>query len=63
MSCSHHSPSSYPELNYDAGAKWIKSLTRQRLDNFTGGHFSDVNLSSVLFTHRLDAPEFVKLKV
>jgi alpha-mannosidase len=63
MSCAHHSESSYPEQNYGAGAKWIKSLTRQRLDNFHGGHFSDVNLSSVLFTHKLDGPDFVKLKV
>ncbi|KAF9447763.1 glycoside hydrolase family 38 protein, partial [Macrolepiota fuliginosa MF-IS2] len=63
MSCSHHSHSSYPERNYSGGAKWIKGLTRQRLDNFHGGHFSDVNLSSVLFTHRLDAPEFIQLKV
>jgi alpha-mannosidase len=28
-----------------------------------GGHFSDINLSSVLFTHRLDDPEHVKLEV
>jgi hypothetical protein len=59
MSCT----SSYPELNYGSGSKWIKSLTRQRLNNFHGGHFSDVNLSSVLFSHRLDGPDFVKLKV
>ncbi|KAJ3574050.1 hypothetical protein NP233_g2021 [Leucocoprinus birnbaumii] len=63
MSCAHHSGSSYPEINHGAGAKWIKSLTRQRLNNFQGGHFSDVNLSSVLFTHRLDGSDFVKLKV
>jgi hypothetical protein len=57
------SSSSYPELNSGSGAKWVKSLTSSRLSNFTGGHFSDVNLSSVLFTHRLDGPEFVKLQV
>lgn len=28
-----------------------------------GGHFSDVNLSSVLFIHRLDDQEHVKLEV
>jgi len=36
----------YPELNYNAGAKWIKSLTQGRLGNFNGGHFSDVNLGA-----------------
>ncbi|KAL4246947.1 glycosyl hydrolase 38 family protein [Abortiporus biennis] len=53
----------YPTLNYDAGEKWIKNLTKNRLSTFTGGHFSDVNLSSMLFTHRLDAPHNVKLQV
>jgi alpha-mannosidase len=62
MSCHHDSSGSYAELNYGAGAKWSKGLARQRLDNFLGGHFSDVNLSSVLFTHRLDGPDFIKLK-
>ncbi|EGN94808.1 glycoside hydrolase family 38 protein [Serpula lacrymans var. lacrymans S7.3] len=57
------SGSEYPQLNFGTGAKWIKNLTRDRLNNFSGGHFSDVNLSSVLFTHRLDAPEYVKLQV
>ena len=28
-----------------------------------GGHFSDINLSSVLFTHRLDDSKHVKLEV
>ena len=53
----------YDELNYGTGAKWIKHLTKNRLDTFTGGHFSDVNLSSVLFTHRLSDAEHVKLEV
>ena len=35
-------------------AEWARSV---------GGHFSDVNLSTVLFTHRLDGPEHVKLQV
>lgn len=54
---------SYPELNSGSGAKWIKHLTKDRLNSFTGGHFSDVNLSHVLFTHRLDGPEYIKLQV
>lgn len=55
--------SGYPELNTGSGAKWIKHLTKDRLNTFNGGHFSDVNLSSVLFTHRVDGPEYVKLQV
>ncbi|KAH8115672.1 glycoside hydrolase family 38 protein [Phellopilus nigrolimitatus] len=66
-SCRHshsvNSESSYPELNPGPGAKWIKNLTQDRLSQFTGGHFSDVNLTSVLFKHRLDGPEHVKLQV
>jgi alpha-mannosidase len=53
----------YPLLNYTPGAKWVKSLTKSRLGNFSGGHFADVNLSSILFTHRIDNPEHVKLQV
>lgn len=55
--------SAYPELNFGPGAKWIKNLTQDRLSQFTGGHFSDVNLSSVLFIHRLDSSQYVKLQV
>ena len=62
MSCNHR-PSSYPELNYTSGAKWSKNLTKDRLGTFNGGHYSDVNLSAVLFTHRIDNAEHVKLKV
>ncbi|KAI0248419.1 glycoside hydrolase family 38 protein [Lactifluus subvellereus] len=54
--------SHYPERNYSPGAKWIKGLTRDRTGNFTGGHFSDVNLSSVLFTRRLDDPNLIELQ-
>lgn len=54
---------SYPELNSGSGAKWIKNLTKDRLNTFNGGHFADVNLSHVLFTHRLDGPEYIKLQV
>ncbi|KAH7908394.1 glycoside hydrolase family 38 protein [Hygrophoropsis aurantiaca] len=53
----------YPELNYGSGSKWIKNLTQNRLSTFNGGHFADVNLSSILFTHRIDDPESVSLKV
>lgn len=65
-SCNHHNhhgkDSSYSVLNPSAGAKWIKNLTQDRLSQFTGGHFADVNLSSVLFTHRLDGEGHVKLQ-
>ncbi|KAF5391900.1 hypothetical protein D9757_001700 [Collybiopsis confluens] len=59
----HHHHDSYKEINLSGGAKWIKGLTQGRLGNFTGGHFSDQNLSSVLFTARLDDAEHVKLEV
>ncbi|KAG7087583.1 hypothetical protein E1B28_013537 [Marasmius oreades] len=55
--------STYPSLNSSAGNKWIKNLTRDRLNTFLGGHYSDVNLSSVLFIHRVDGDEYVKLQV
>lgn len=65
MSCHHGTPRTvnYPEFNDSAGAKWIKNLTKDRLGNFNGGHYSDVNLSSILFTHRIDNAEHVKLQV
>lgn len=65
----HHGPAmnsqqeSYPELNYGSGAKWIKNLTKDRLGNFEGGHFSDVNISSVLFVHRMYNENNIKLQV
>jgi alpha-mannosidase len=52
----------YPLLNPSAGSKWIRNLTRDRLNAFHGGRYSDVNLSSVLFTHRIDNVEHVKLQ-
>ena len=55
--------SNYPKENSGPGAKWIKHLTQNRLGTFNGGHFSDVNLSSVLYTHRIDNEEHVKLEV
>lgn len=65
MSCHHQraTGTSYPEINYGSGAKWIKNLTKDRLGTFNGGHFSNVNLSSVMFTHRVDNSEHVKLQV
>ncbi len=57
------SPTDYPQLNYGSGSKWIKHLTQNRLGTFNGGHFSDVNLSAMLFTHRLDDQHHVKLQV
>ena len=74
MACHHghsHSPAppqagasaSYPKENHGPGAKWIKHLTQNRLGTFNGGHFSDVNLSSVMFTHRLDNEDHVRLEV
>ncbi|KAH9926632.1 glycoside hydrolase family 38 protein [Epithele typhae] len=61
----HHAapPAEYPKENHGPGAKWIKHLTQNRLGTFNGGHFSDVNLSSVLYHHRIDNKENVKLEV
>ncbi|KAI0085525.1 glycoside hydrolase family 38 protein [Irpex rosettiformis] len=57
------SSTDYPYLNYGSGSKWIKHLTQNRLGTFNGGHFSDVNLSAMLFSHRLDDQHHVKLQV
>ena len=57
-----HTHTDYPELNFSPGEKWIKNLTQDRTGNFHGGHFSDVNLSSVLFTARLDDGDHVQLQ-
>ncbi|KAI0319402.1 glycoside hydrolase family 38 protein [Amylostereum chailletii] len=66
MACHHqHGPSqsAYPEQNYGPGAKWIKNLTKDRIGTFTGGHFSNVNLSSLLYTQRIDDQDHIKLEV
>ncbi|KAI9447174.1 glycosyl hydrolases family 38 N-terminal domain-containing protein [Lactarius psammicola] len=52
----------YPQWSFSPGAKWIKGLTKDRTGNFTGGHFADVNLTSVLFTHRLDDSDHIELQ-
>ena len=57
------STQNYPEFNPSAGSKWIKGLTRDRINNFQGGRYSDVNLSSILFIHRIDNEAHVKLQV
>jgi hypothetical protein len=57
-----HTHTDYPVHTTSPGAKWIKRLTTDRTGNFTGGHFADVNLSSVLFTHRLDDAKNVQLQ-
>ncbi|KZT66211.1 glycoside hydrolase family 38 protein [Daedalea quercina L-15889] len=60
----HASPSvDYPQTNYGTGAKWIKSLTQGRLGTFNGGHYADVNLSQVLYHHRVDDSAYIKLQV
>jgi len=53
----------YPEFGVGPGAKWIKSLTNDRTGGFTGGRYSDLNLSAVLFTERKDDKNHVELKV
>ncbi|EIN03570.1 glycoside hydrolase family 38 protein [Punctularia strigosozonata HHB-11173 SS5] len=69
MACNHghskpgtSSVPAYPKLNYSGGAKWIKHLTKDRLATFEGGHFSNVNLSSVMYHHRIDDSHHVKLQ-
>ncbi|KAJ7076048.1 hypothetical protein C8R43DRAFT_966256 [Mycena crocata] len=42
----------YPTLNPSPGAKWIKRLTQDRLGQFNGGHFGDVNLGAALFVRK-----------
>ncbi|KAH9914289.1 glycoside hydrolase family 38 protein [Fomitopsis serialis] len=60
-----HAPASvdYPQTNYGTGAKWIKHLTQGRLGTFNGGHYADVNLSQVLYHHRVDDSAYIKLQV
>lgn len=53
----------YPEMGTGPGAKWIKSLINDRAGQFTGGRYSDLNLSAVLFTERLDDKKHVELNV
>jgi alpha-mannosidase len=57
------SRSIYPEFGVGPGSKWIKSLTNDRTGGFTGGRYSNLNLSAVLFTERRDDKSHVELKV
>lgn len=69
--CSHQHPINtegpprhiYPELGFGPGNKWIKSLTNDRAGQFTGGRYSNLNLSAVMFNERLDDKKHVELKV
>ncbi|KZT52183.1 glycoside hydrolase family 38 protein [Calocera cornea HHB12733] len=64
MPCGHaHHQKGYAELNFAAQPKWIKSITSGRLDQFSGGYFSSINLSSAQVKHRTDDPKNVKLEV
>ncbi|WVR08478.1 hypothetical protein IAU60_005533 [Kwoniella sp. DSM 27419] len=52
----------YPQRTDRAEYKHLDS-TRGRLDQFIGGHYADYNLSALLFAHRLDDSQHVKLEV
>ncbi|KAF8750121.1 Alpha mannosidase, middle domain [Rhizoctonia solani] len=54
---------SYPELNFGVGSKWIKNLTKDRVKKFTDGSFASLNLPALMFTHRIDDADHVKLEV
>ncbi|KAJ7106801.1 hypothetical protein C8R43DRAFT_207591 [Mycena crocata] len=53
----------YPTLNPSPGAKWIKRLTQDRLGQFNGGHFGDVNLGAALFVRKESGEGWVDLRV
>lgn len=70
MYCNHRAEhatpptrSSYPLDGSSPGHKWIKSLTNDRAGQFTGGRWSSLNLSSVLYTERIDDKKYVELSV
>ncbi|WWD20554.1 hypothetical protein CI109_105030 [Kwoniella shandongensis] len=52
----------YPQRTNEARYKHLGS-THGRLDQFLGGHYRDYNLSALLYAHKLDDPEHVKLEV
>ncbi|OWZ80875.1 alpha-mannosidase [Cryptococcus neoformans Bt85] len=52
----------YPQRTTEAKYKHLGSI-RGRLDQFIGGHYANYNLSSLLYAHRLDDSEHVKLEV
>ncbi|KAG8854188.1 Glycoside hydrolase, 38 vacuolar alpha mannosidase [Tulasnella sp. 330] len=51
------------QLHFRYSAKWIKSLTKDRLGQFVGGHFNEVNLGAVLFFERRDDEKHVQMKM
>lgn len=65
MSCAHnHASKAYPELGLGSNAaKWQKNLTQDRLNQFTDGRYSSMNLSSVLYVDRRDDQEHVQMAV
>ncbi|WVO20440.1 uncharacterized protein IAS62_001736 [Cryptococcus decagattii] len=52
----------YPQRTTAAEYKHLGSIGG-RLDQFIGGHYASYNLSSLLFAHRLDDSQHVKLEV
>ncbi|KAJ7020033.1 glycosyl hydrolases family 38 N-terminal domain-containing protein [Mycena alexandri] len=53
----------YPTLNPSPGAKWIKRLTQDRLGQFNGGHFGDVNLGAAMYKRVEEGEGYVQMKV
>ncbi|KAJ7160600.1 hypothetical protein C8R43DRAFT_947815 [Mycena crocata] len=53
----------YPTLNPSPGAKWVKRLTQDRLGQFNGRHFGDVNLGAALFVRKESGEGWVDLRV
>ncbi|KAG6875277.1 hypothetical protein C0993_010060, partial [Termitomyces sp. T159_Od127] len=43
--------------------QWINNLTKDRVYKFVRGRYTDINLSSVLITHRINNAKHVKLQV
>ena len=70
MSSQRHDPQEarnrcevYPERNFGPGAKWIKSLTKDRTGQFTSGRYGSLDLTAVLYTAREDDINYVQLSV
>ncbi|KAK1922964.1 alpha-mannosidase [Papiliotrema laurentii] len=52
----------YPQLTWESRPKHLNDI-KGRLNQFNGGHYSQYNLSPLLFTHRLDDESHVSLEV
>ncbi|KIY67661.1 glycoside hydrolase family 38 protein [Cylindrobasidium torrendii FP15055 ss-10] len=63
MSCAHNHTGAYPVINHSPGEKWVKGITQGRLGTFQGGHYADENISALLYHHRIDNSENIKLEV